>query len=188
MIVRIITAEVTVTCADGTRYAASYRLATTLLHPRRYPARAVIGLYHERWEHEIAYLALRHTLLHPRVLRSTDPVGLEQEMWALLTLYQALRRAMVTAVESLPGTDPDRASFTTTLTAAENLLVNADNVITDATHGAKQDGFDFLGFNVRRHPQGNHQVQPCRPGWKGPSDEFRLVHINCYRRATGEKR
>jgi hypothetical protein len=135
MIVRIITAEVTVTCADGTRYTASYRLATTLLNPRRYPARAVIGLYHERWEHEIAYLALRHTLLHGRVLRSTDPVGLEQEMWALLTLYQALRRAMVTAVESLPGTDPDRASFTTALTSAENLLVNADNVITDATHG-----------------------------------------------------
>ena len=22
-------------------------------------------------------------------------------------------------------------------------------------------------------------------GWKGPSNEFRLVHINCYRRATG---
>jgi hypothetical protein len=79
-------------------------------------------------------LALRHTLLHGRVLRCTDPVGLEQEMWALLTLYQALRRAMVTAVESLPGTDPDRASFTTALTSAENLLVNADNVITDATH------------------------------------------------------
>lgn len=29
-------------------------------------------------------------------------------MWALLTLYQALRTVMVEAVESLPGTDPDR--------------------------------------------------------------------------------
>lgn len=139
MIVRIITAEVTVTCADGTRYTASYRLATTLLNPRRYPARALIPLYHERWEHEVAYLALRHTLLEGRVLRSTDPVGLEQEMWALLALYQALCRAMVTAVESRPGTDPDRASFATALAAAENLLVNAAN-ITDVT-----DGVDLVG-------------------------------------------
>jgi hypothetical protein len=52
--VRIITAEITVTGADGTRYTASYRLATTLVDPRRHPAKALIGLYHERWEHEIA--------------------------------------------------------------------------------------------------------------------------------------
>ena len=113
--VRIITADITVTCADGTRYTAAYRLATTLLDPRRYPALRLIAVYHERWEHEIAYLALRHTLAAGRVLRSTDPAGLEQEMWALLTVYQALRRAMVAAVESRPGTDPDRASFTTAL-------------------------------------------------------------------------
>lgn len=123
--VRIITAEVTVTCADGTRYTANYRLASTLCDPRRYPAHRLIALYHERWEHEIAYLALRHTLAEGRVLRSTDPVGLEQEMWALLVVYQALRRAMVSAVESRPGTDPDRASFTTALETAKDLLVNA---------------------------------------------------------------
>jgi hypothetical protein len=49
MTVRIIVAEITVTCADGTRYAASYRLATTLRDPRRYPAHRLIALYHERW-------------------------------------------------------------------------------------------------------------------------------------------
>jgi hypothetical protein len=65
------------------------------------------------------------------VLRSTDPEGLQQEMWALLTLYQALRRAMVSAIETRPGTDPDRASFTTALTTAQNLLTTASNVITD---------------------------------------------------------
>jgi hypothetical protein len=65
------------------------------------------------------------------VLRSTDPIGVQQEMWALLTLYQEIRKAMVTAVESHPGTDPDRASFTIALSAAQNLLVNAANIITD---------------------------------------------------------
>ena len=129
-IVRIIVAEVTVSLADGTRYSASYRLATTLYDPRRYPARALIGLYHERWEHELAYLALRHTLLEGRVLRSTDPAGLEQELWALLTVYQALRRAMVTAIDTVPGTDPDRASFTTALTTARDLTISNTNVVT----------------------------------------------------------
>jgi hypothetical protein len=38
--VRIIEAQVTVTCADGTRYTGRYRLATTLADHRRYPAAA----------------------------------------------------------------------------------------------------------------------------------------------------
>jgi len=129
--VRIITADITVTCADGTRYTAAYRLATTLLDPRGYPALRLIAVYHERWEHEIAYLALRHTLADGRVLRSTDPAGLEQELWALLTVYQALRRAMVAAVESRPGTDPDRASFTTALETAKDLLLSTTHATED---------------------------------------------------------
>jgi hypothetical protein len=131
--VRVIEAHVRVTCADGTTWAGSYRLATTLADHRRYPAAALIALYHERWEHEVAYLALRHTLLTGRVLRSRDPAGLEQEIWALLALYQALRRAMVTAAESAPGTDPDRASFTIALQAATDTLTRAVGVVTAGT-------------------------------------------------------
>jgi hypothetical protein len=116
--VRVIDAQVTVTLATGFRFTARYRLATTLTDHRRYPAAALIRLYHERWEHETAYLALRHTLLNGRVLRSGDPAGLEQEIWALLALYQAIRREMTLAAETVPGTDPDRASFTTALQAA----------------------------------------------------------------------
>jgi hypothetical protein len=70
-----------------------------------------MALYHERWEHEVTYLALRHTLLQGRVLRSGDPAGIEQETWALLAVYQALRIAVTDAVQSVPGTDPDRASY-----------------------------------------------------------------------------
>jgi hypothetical protein len=64
--VRIVAALVTVTCSDGTTYTGCYRLATSLLDHRRYPAAALIGLYHERWEHESAYYALRHTILDGR--------------------------------------------------------------------------------------------------------------------------
>jgi hypothetical protein len=79
--VRIIIARVTVTCHDGTVYGDVYRLATTLLDHREYPAGALIRLYQERWQHEITYLALRHTMLTGRVLRSGDPAGVKQEMW-----------------------------------------------------------------------------------------------------------
>jgi hypothetical protein len=126
--VRIITAAVTVTCHDGTTYGGVYRLATTLLDHRAYPADALMMLYHERWEHEVTYLALRHTLLRGRVLRSGDPAGIEQEMWALLALYQALRTAVTDAVQSVPGTDPDRASYQVAVETAQNLLTTAQNI------------------------------------------------------------
>ena len=126
--VRIIEAGVTATGADGTRITGSYRLITTLTDHRAFPAAALIRLYHERWEIETAFLALRHTLLNGRVLRSGDRPGVEQELWALLTLYQLLRMAMVTAVESSPGTNPDRASFTTALEAAKDQLTAAHGI------------------------------------------------------------
>ena len=85
--VRIIEADLTMTGADGSRVRDRYRLITTLLDHRRYPAAALVRLYHERWEIESAYLALRHTLLNGHVLRSGDRPGLEQETWALLTLW-----------------------------------------------------------------------------------------------------
>jgi hypothetical protein len=130
--VRIIEASVMVTCHDGTSYGGSYRLATTLTDWRAYPAGALIALYHERWEHEVAYLALRHTLLQGRVLRSGDPAGLEQEMWALLALYQVLRIAITDAVATVPGTDPDRASYQIAVHTAQTLVTGARNVITGA--------------------------------------------------------
>ncbi len=129
--VRIIEAELTMSGADGSRVRDSYRLITTLRDHRRYPASVLVRLYHERWEIESAYLALRHTLLNGHVLRSGDRAGIEQEIWALLTVYQLLRTAMVTAVESRPGTDPDRASFTTALEAARDQLTAARGIYPD---------------------------------------------------------
>jgi hypothetical protein len=119
------------TGADGSRVADRYRLITTLTDHRAYPAAALVRLYHERWEIESAFLALRHTLLDGRVLRSGDRPGVEQELWALLTLCQLLRMAMVTAVETRPGTDPDRASFTSALEAAREELTAARGICPD---------------------------------------------------------
>lgn len=132
--VRVIEAVVTVTGQDGSQVGDRYRLITTLLDHRRYPAGELVALYHERWEIEVAYLALRHTLLDGYVLRRGTRIGVEQQIWALLTVYQLLRMAMVTAAESAPGTDPDRASFTTALQTARDQITNTAGVLP-TTHG-----------------------------------------------------
>ena len=161
--VRVITASVTVTCHDGTRYGGTYRLATTLLDHRAWPADALIALYHERWEHEIAYLALRHTLLQGRVLRSGDRAGLEQEMWALLTLYQALRIAVTDAVHTVPGTDPDRASYQIAVQTAQTLVTGGRNVITGAADLAGD-----IGRAVLANLHGPRRPRVCTRRVKSP--------------------
>jgi hypothetical protein len=160
--VRIIDAELTVTGSDGSRVRDRYRLITSLLDHNHYPAAELVRLYHERWEIEIAYLALRHTILDGQVLRSQDRPGLEQEVWALLTVYQLLRMAMVTAVESRPGTNPDRASFTTALQAARDQLIAADGILPADQLGRSRRP-DLLGVIGRAVLA--TLLPPRRPRW-----------------------
>jgi hypothetical protein len=132
--VRVVDAGITVTCADGTVIRGRCRLATTLLDSRRDPAGRLVQLYHERWEVESAFYALRHTILAGRVLRSGDPAGLEQELWALLLLYQLLRSAMADAAGAR-GADPDRASFTVALETARDQAVLAAGIAPGGEEG-----------------------------------------------------
>ena len=125
--VRIITADITVTCADGTRYTASYRLVTTLVDPRRYPAGALIALYHERWEHEIAYLALRHTLCRAGSCARPTPRACGRRCGPCSPSTKRCASPWWTRSKPVPGTDPDRASFATALETAKDLLVRAAN-------------------------------------------------------------
>jgi transposase IS4-like protein/DDE family transposase len=65
--VRIIEAGVVMTGADGSRIADSYRLITTLTDHRRYPAGALVRLYHERWRDRVRLLCLAaHPAGRPR--------------------------------------------------------------------------------------------------------------------------
>jgi hypothetical protein len=52
---RIIDAQVTVTASGGLQLDGQYRVATTLLDHRRYPAAELTALYHERREIELAF-------------------------------------------------------------------------------------------------------------------------------------
>jgi hypothetical protein len=126
--VRVIDASWTVTTSTG-RFTSDCRLVTTLTDATRFPAPDLAVLYHERWEIETAYLELKSTILGGRVLRARTPGGIEQEMYALLVTYQALRTAIADAVSTVPGTNPDRASFTIALNTARDQVILAAGVI-----------------------------------------------------------
>jgi hypothetical protein len=128
--VRMVDCQITISTTAG-RHTGLYRLATTLLDPNRYPAAELIRLYHQRWDIETAYLELKSTILGGRVLRARTPTGIDQEIYALLVTYQLLRTAMADATATNPGTDPDRASFTTAWQTARDQLTQAANIIAD---------------------------------------------------------
>lgn len=81
---------------------------------------------------ETSYLELKSTILGGRVLRARTPDGIEQEAYALLVTYQALRTAIADAASTVPGTDPDRTSFTIALNTARDQVTLAAGVIADA--------------------------------------------------------
>ncbi|MFF3251471.1 transposase, partial [Actinacidiphila glaucinigra] len=76
-----------------------------------------------------AFLARLSAARKPPVLLP----GIAQEVYALLTVYQVIRIAIADATESVPGADPDRASFSVALQAARDQVVQAANVIAGTT-------------------------------------------------------
>ncbi|MFB7739839.1 transposase [Streptomyces sp. NPDC056112] len=103
--VRIIECEITIVTTAG-RHSGFYRLATTLLDHRRYPAFELVRLYHERWEVESALFAVKQSTLGRRVLRSRTLPGIAQEIYALLTVYQVIRIAIADATSTRPRGRP----------------------------------------------------------------------------------
>jgi hypothetical protein len=166
--VRIIEALITVTGADGSRRREHYRLVTTLLDPERYPAADLIELYHQRWDIETAYLALKHTILQGRVLRSRTPAGVEQELWALLATYQILRIAMTDATDSRPGVDPDRAGFSVALHAARDQVTTARSVIA----GTRIDLVGTIGAQVLAGLLPTRRARICPRTAKRPLSKY----------------
>lgn len=129
--VRIIECEITIATTAG-RQTGVYRLATTLLDHRRYTAAGLVTLYHERWEIESAFFAIKKSMLGRRVLRSNHPSAIAQEIYALLTAYQVIRTA-ITDATTTTGADPDRASFSIALQTARDQVIHAAGVIADTT-------------------------------------------------------
>lgn len=89
-----------------------YRLITTIVDPRKAPARELAVLYHERWEIESAFDELKtHLRGSGIVLRSKTPELVRQEFYGLLMAHFAIRGLMHEAALRVDD-DPDRLSFT----------------------------------------------------------------------------
>ncbi|MDN3029299.1 IS4 family transposase [Streptomyces sp. S.PB5] len=100
------------------REGEDYRLVTSLLDARRYPARQLAALYQERWEAEAVFAELKTHQRGARVvLTSKTSDGVLQQIWAHLLVHHALRELMVRTAATR-GLDPDRVSFTETLRSA----------------------------------------------------------------------
>ena len=97
------------------------------------------------------------------MLRSGDPAGLCQEMWALLTLYQTLRIAICDAVATVPGTDPDRASYQIAVETAATLVAGARNITTQTP-----DLTGDIGRAVLANLHGPRRPRVCARKVKSP--------------------
>ena len=103
---------------SSARTSRRYRLVTTLLDARRYPARQLAALYRERWEIESVFAEIKTHQRGARiVLSSKTPDGVRQQIWAHLLVHHALRELMLRTAATR-GLDPDQVSFTETLRSA----------------------------------------------------------------------
>ena len=88
-----------------------YRLITSLLDERTFPAEQLARAYHERWEVETTLDEVKvHQWAHPRPLRSQHPREVVQEVYGLLLAHLAIRTLIYQAAQR-EHLDPDRLSF-----------------------------------------------------------------------------
>jgi hypothetical protein len=92
-----------------------HRLITDLLNPAELPAAEAPGVYHERWEEELAFDELKTHLSGREVpVRSKTPAGVVQEVYGLVLAHYLVRRVMHDAAVTA-SIDPDRLSFSDSL-------------------------------------------------------------------------
>jgi hypothetical protein len=102
-----------------------YRLITSLLDERAFPAEQLAATYHERWEIETALDEVKvHQWAHPRPLRSKHPREVVQELYGLLLAHLAIRTVMHQAALQ-EDIDPDRLSFTGALRVLRRAIPRA---------------------------------------------------------------
>jgi len=108
-----------------------YRLITSLLDERTFPAERLAATYHERWEIETALDEVKvHQWAHPRPLRSKHPREVVQEASGLLLAHLAIRTVMYQAALR-DGVDPDRLSFTGALRVLRRAIPRAQRTPPD---------------------------------------------------------
>jgi hypothetical protein len=114
LVVRVI--KYTLNDPQRVGHGEEHTLITNILDESLAPARELIVLYHERWEHEMTYDEQKTHQDPPRItkpthLRSETPEGVVQELYAISLAHFVIRFFMFHAAQQA-GIDPDRLSFT----------------------------------------------------------------------------
>src|SRR5579859_4064534 len=139
MTVRVIGFRLEVTADDGSTRTERYRLITTLLDWRAFPAADLAACYARRWAVETGFRELKTALRGSgRLLRGRTPELARQELWAYLAVYQALR-TLIARAAARDGLDPARISFTAARDAAEETLGTAPGSLGQALAAAETE-------------------------------------------------
>jgi hypothetical protein len=90
-------------------------LLTSLTDSKKYPAKELVALYHERWELELGYDEMKtHLLARQEAIRSRTPDGVRQELWGIALAYNLVRVEMERIADEA-GVLPTRISFSNSL-------------------------------------------------------------------------
>jgi hypothetical protein len=133
-----------------------YRLVTSLLDHRAFPADVLATTYHERWEVETTLDEVKvHQWAHPRPLRSKHPREVVQELYGLLLAHLAIRTLMYQAARQ-DGVDPDRLSFTGALRVLRRAIPRAQRT------APKRRPLFATGCSVSSPPSASHPAARAR--------------------------
>jgi hypothetical protein len=129
---------------DG--FAEQY-LLTSLRDSKRFPAKEIVALYHERWELELGYDEIKTEMLErEEAIRSQKPDGVLQEVWGILLTYNLVRLEME-SIANEEKLDPTRISFVEAL----RLIRNEWDWLSVTSPGAIPKRIATLRRNVKRY-------------------------------------
>jgi hypothetical protein len=122
-------------------------LLTSLHDPKRFPAREVVALYHERWELEQGYDEIKTEMLErEEAIRSKKPDGVLQELWGILLVFNLVRLEMQSIAKD-EKIEPTRFSFV----AALRLIRSEWDWLSVTSPGAIPKRLAMLRRNVKRY-------------------------------------
>jgi hypothetical protein len=145
-------------------------LLTSLRDPKRFPAREIVDLYHERWELELGYDEIKTEMLdREETIRSKKPDGVRQELWGILLVYNMVRLEME-SIANEEKLEPTRISFVESL----RLIRDEWEWLSVTSPGAIPKRLATLRSNVKRY------ILPPRRQRTYP--RFSKINSNTYNR------
>jgi hypothetical protein len=162
-IARLVEFDLLVVDERGRTRRSRFRILTTLLDHRAFPAKQIAALYAERWQVELVYHRIKVSLRGSGVvLRGQTPDLARQEIWGFLVVYNALVDLAVQAAVSL-GVDPDEISFVAVLRLARAYHTSG---CVHCDHCATADPTDALIAAIAAHPRNRTGRQRTSPRTK----------------------